>query len=202
MQDGFRIAAVVPAAGLSSRMGRFKPLLPFADGTVVEASVGNALSRAERAVVVLGKRGDELRELLFSRFGERLIFAVNPDYGSTDMFTSVKIGLRAIGECGAFFITPADMPLISPTVYAALADAFTESDEVLLPVAGGRRGHPPLISARLIPEILAYDGADGLRGFYRGHKVREKSVDDNGVLTDLDTPSDYEGVKNEKNHLT
>ena len=196
MQDGFRIAAVVPAAGLSSRMGSFKPLLPYADGTVIEASVGNALSRAQRAVVVLGKRGDELRELLFSRFGDRLLFVMNPDYASTDMFASVKIGLRAIGECGAFFIAPADMPLISPSVYAALADAFTGSDEILLPVVGGRRGHPPLISAALIPEILAYDGSDGLRGFYRKRKVREISVDDEGVVTDLDTPLDYEEIKN------
>ena len=195
MAEVLRLAAVIPAAGLSSRMGAFKPLLPYGGGTVIEASAANALAAADQAVIVLGKRGDQIRELLSRRFGDRLIFAENPDYASTDMLCSVRIGLKAVkGIIDAFCIAPADMPAISPEVYSSLARSFHD-DEILIPTVHGKRGHPPLISARLIPEILCYDGTDGLRGFYREHKVREIPVDDKGALTDIDTPEDYRALK-------
>ena len=186
------IGAVVPAAGLSSRMGRFKPLLPFGESSVIETSVANVLTVAQSAAVVLGKRADELAELMKSRFGKRVTIAFNPDYASTDMLTSVRIGLRALRECDAFFILPADMPAISRETFKAVADAFSESDDIVIPVTNGRRGHPPLISARLIPDILRYEGDGGLRGFYGSRKVREIPISDEGILTDLDTPDDYD----------
>ena len=191
MVNRSRLAAVIPAAGLSSRMGAFKPLLPFGGEMMIEASVGNALSCAGHAVIVLGKCGEEIREILTARFADRMIFAENPDYASTDMLCSVRIALKAIGDCDAFYIAPADMPMISPDVYRMLAESFTEGDEILIPVTNDKRGHPPLIASRLIPDILAYDGTDGLRGFYRGYQVREIPVENEGALTDLDTPDDY-----------
>ena len=191
-----RFAAVIPAAGLSSRMGDFKPLLEFNGSTVIESAVSGALSCCDTAVIVLGKRAAELRELLQSRFKDRLIFAENPGYASTDMLTSVKIGVSTLNRIepgvAGFFITPADMPCIPPDVYRNIISEFDRArDGALIPVTGGRRGHPPLITSRLIPDILAYDGGDGLRGFYRGIPVREIPIADTGILTDLDTPEDY-----------
>ena len=190
MVNRSRFVAVIPAAGLSSRMGAFKPLLPFGCETVIEAAVGNALSFADRAVVVLGKCGEDVKEILTARFSERLIFVENPDYPATDMLCSVRIALKAVDACDAFFLSPADMPMISPAVYQSLAASFFD-DEILIPVVNGKRGHPPLIASQLIPDILCYNGADGLRGFYRGRRVREIVVEDAGTLADLDTPEDY-----------
>lgn len=191
-----RFAAVIPAAGLSTRMGDFKPLLEFNGSTVIESAVSAALSCCDTAVTVLGKRSAELRELLQSRFKDRLIFADNPDYASTDMLTSVKIGIgeldRLSPSIAGFFISPADMPCIAPKVYRKLITGFDPAkDEALIPVTDGRRGHPPLIASRLIPDILAYEGKDGLRGYYRCISVREIPIADKGTLTDLDTPEDY-----------
>ena len=191
MSGEYRFGAVIPAAGLSSRMGAFKPLLPLGDGTVVEASVGSVMPFVSAAAVVVGNRGGEVAEVLHRRFGARLKIASNPDYASTDMLRSVQLGLRAMGECGAFFLLPADMPLISGAVYEALIAAFDGSADVLYPVIGGRRGHPPLIHARLIPAILAYEGGGGLRAILSGRKVCEVAVPDAGIFTDLDTPEDY-----------
>lgn len=191
MVSGFRLAAVIPAAGLSSRMGTFKPLMMFGSQTVIEACVENAVSAVDQTVIVLGKRANEIRDLLTARFGHTVLFIDNPDFASTDMLTSVRIALRSLGDCDAFFITPADMPMIPPSVYREIYRSFCPDDDILIPVTGGRRGHPPLISARLIPDIIAYDGTDGLRGFYRSHKVREIEVRDTGILKDLDTPADY-----------
>lgn len=188
----YRFGAVIPAAGLSSRMGAFKPLLPYGGGTVIEAAVGPALQYADKAVVVLGNRAGELGAALRASFGDRLTFALNPDYASTDMLRSVQIGLRAMGECGAFFLLPADMPAIPPSVYGALTASFDGSADVIYPVLGGRRGHPPLIHSRLIPDILAYEGGGGLRAILSVRSVREIPITDSGILVDLDTPSDYE----------
>ena len=125
-----------------------------------------------------------------------MTFVENPDYASTDMLCSVRIALKALDDCDAFYIAPADMPMISPAVYRMLAESFTEEDEILIPVTNAKRGHPPLIASRLIPDILAYDGTDGLRGFYRGYQVREIPVENEGSLTDLDTPDDYRAAVN------
>ena len=187
------IGAVIPAAGLSSRMGRFKPLLPFGDRTVIEHAVGTALAVCDTVVAVLGKRADELRELL-SRFGDRLIITENPDYASTDMLTSIQLGVRALPDCNAFFLVPADMPLIAESTYRAMVNAFDGSAEALISTFGGRRGHPPLISATLIPEILGDTGGGGLKAILRRHTVRLIPVEDRDCTVDLDTPADYEAL--------
>ena len=191
MAAEYRFGAVIPAAGLSSRMGAFKPLLPYSGSTVIEATVASVIPYAD-AVAVLGKRADELEALLSECFCGRLTTALNPDYAATDMLASVKIGLRAMGACDAFFLLPADMPAIPSGVFEALTGAFDGTAEAIYPVMNGRRGHPPLISARLIPEILAYEGGGGLRAILSGRRVKEIPVTDCGILTDLDTPADYE----------
>lgn len=190
------IGAVIPVAGNSSRMGCFKPLLPFGNSTVIETTVSHALAYADTAVAVLGNRGYELRDLLSKRFDNRIRFAYNRDYASTDMLASVKLGLRELPDCRAFFLLPGDMPAIALEVFAVLTEAFRDSDEILIPVVDGRRGHPPLISSLLIPEILAYEGGGGLQAVFRKHTVREIFVTDGGILTDLDTSEDYQKASN------
>ena len=190
----YRFGAVIPAAGLSSRMGVFKPLLPFGSSTVIETAVGSVLPYTTAATVVIGHRGKEIREVLQSRFGDRLMIVQNPDYASSDMLTSVKIGLRTLRECDAFFLLPADMPLLAPQVYEDLIKACDSSAEILIPILDGRRGHPPLIASSVIPDILAYEGEGGLKAIFAGRRVKEIEVTDSGVAVDLDTPQDYERV--------
>lgn len=198
----YRFGAVIPAAGLSSRMGDFKPLLPLGAQTVIETSVGSVISYVCTAAVVVGNRGDGVAEVLHRRFGSRLTITLNPDYASTDMLRSVQLGLRGMGECDAFFLLPADMPLVSGAVFEAMIAAFDGEADVIYPVVNGRRGHPPLIHARLIPDILGYDGDGGLRAILSGRRLREISVPDRGILIDLDTPNDYDAAKKDGFHGT
>lgn len=187
----YRFGAVIPAAGLSSRMGAFKPLLPFGGATVIESSVGSAMQFADEMAVVLGFRSDELEPLLRGRFGGRLTLVRNPDYAATDMLRSIQLGLRALGECDAFFLLPADMPAVPACVYRTLIAAFDPDCGVVYPYADGRRGHPPLISARLIPSILSYEGEGGLRAVLGGADTKYVPVSGGGIFLDLDTPEDY-----------
>ena len=196
MKKDFRIGAVIPAAGLSSRMGRFKPLLPCGDMTVIERTVSSALPHADSIAVVTGYNSGELGEVLRARFGDRVTIAHNPDYASTQMLDSVRIGLRALGDCDAFFILPGDMPEISRGTYEKLIQAYDGSYDALYPAVNGRRGHPPLISAGMIPEIMNGSGKGGLRAILNRAYTAEIAVGDEGALIDLDTPEDYDTISN------
>lgn len=190
------LGGLVLAAGRSSRMGTFKPLLPLRGKTVIENTIDSMLSAGtQQIVVVLGNRGKELEAFLCSRYPEKLLFAYNERYYKTDMLTSIRIGLAALPPCRAFFLLPGDMPLIRPETFRVLLAAIPpEEDFIIFPTLEGRRKHPPLISGTFAEEILHYDGPDGLRGFWKLHEnsIVTVPVEDAGCSTDLDTPAQYQ----------
>ena len=189
------ISAIVTAAGLSSRMGNFKPLLPFGESTVIETTLANLFSGGvDKIVLVLGKRAADIRAALEGKFPGKLIFANNTRYAETDMLTSLKLGAEALPECEAFFVLPGDMPLISPdTLCLIISQMETHHPELVFPTLDGRRKHPPLLSAALKAPLLDYAGENGLRGFFAGvENSLEVPVADVGCGFDLDTPEQYE----------
>lgn len=191
-----RIGGLILAAGLSSRMGDFKPLMPLRGKTLIENTIDSMLLCGINSVtVVVGYRGREVERVLRSRyFGDTVTVAYNRDYAVTDMLASVKIGLAAMPPCDAFFLLPGDMPVVSKETFLAVAQAMPpRGDSVVFPTLEGYRKHPPLIGGRFIPLILDYDGAEGLRGFWRLHEdaVITVPVDDVGCWTDIDTFAQY-----------
>lgn len=186
-----QIGAVIPAAGMSSRMKAFKPLLPYRDSTVIECTVGAVLKAVPRAVVVLGNHADEVERVLKNRFGDSINIVRNPDYRETDMLRSVQIGLQAVGECDGFFLLPGDMPAVGSDTLKALIEAFDGEHMVTFPSRNGRKGHPPLIAASLIPTIQSYRGDGGLRAILSDVPQKVIELSDRGITADLDTPEDY-----------
>ena len=188
------ICGLVLAAGLSRRMGEFKPLLPFRGKTLIENTIDSILSSgAHQVVVVTGHRAGELEPILEERYGDRVIIARNADFVSTDMLHSIRVGCRAMPECGAFFLLPGDMPVVSENTFRRVLTQRDGTLSVIFPTLDGYRKHPPLVDSRLIPEILNFSGDGGLRQFWKeqDHVIRTVSVDDAGVLVDLDTREDY-----------
>ncbi|MDT8900694.1 DVU_1551 family NTP transferase [Anaeroselena agilis] len=188
-------AALVLAGGRSSRAPGFKPLLPLGDSTVLETAVGG-LRRAGVGdiTVVVGHRAADLLAVL-ANLPVRTV--VNEHY-QQGMFSSVVAGVQALPrETDAFFLLPADIPLVKSRTIRLLARAGRKTGaDVVYPVFAGRRGHPPLISARLSPAILAWDGAGGLRSLLERYEVgaSEVAVLDEGILLDIDTAADYQFV--------
>lgn len=190
---------LILAAGLSRRMGDFKPLLPLRGRTVIENTVDSMLAGgAETVVVVLGHRAEELEAFLRARYApERVRFAYNLRYAESDMLASIRAGLRALPPCRGFYLLPGDMPLVSPETYRALAAAYPAgSDRIVFPLLNGRRAHPPLIGSDFIEPILRYEGADGLRGFWstQPERIVAVPVSDTGCAQDMDTPEQYRRV--------
>jgi molybdenum cofactor cytidylyltransferase len=191
MESDKHISAVILAAGRSSRMGTFKPLLPLGQGTMLERVIRIAREAGVADIlVVIGHEADRLIPVL-EKQGVRHVINPHYDHG---MFSSLQAGMQGLDRsCRAFFLMPADMPLIRPETLKGLLGLFQEKEpDVCRPCYQNRRGHPPLISTTLIPVILAFEGRGGLRALLSCH---EKStliveVNDPGVLTDLDTPED------------
>lgn len=189
MTDG-SFAAIIPAAGLSSRMGRLKALLSFGEVTALERVVGLFVSAGVSDVrVVAGHAADRLAPVLRSL---GVASVPNPDY-ARGMFTSVVAGVRSLDpEVDAFFFLPVDIPLVRPATIRRLLDGWTEDrNEVLHPTLDGRRGHPPLIGGAHIPGIAAWKGEGGLGGYLRDQPAGEIPVADRFMNMDLDTPEDY-----------
>lgn len=191
-----RINGLIPAAGLSRRMGGFKPLLPLRGRTVIENTIDSMLTAGvDRVVVVLGYRGEELEALLREKYDpSRLVLVYNHCYAETDMLTSIKCGLAVMPTCDRFFLLPGDMPVITQETYEVVLRAATVRPSIVFPTLEGYRKHPPLIDSDFIPAILNYQGEDGLRGFWRLHEecVVTVPVDDVGCRTDLDTRQQYD----------
>lgn len=186
-----RFCAVIPAAGMSSRMKAFKPLLPFRDSTVIECTVEAVLKAVPTAVVVLGNQADEVETVLRKRFGDKVTIVRNSDYRTTDMLCSVQLALDALPECDAFFLLPGDMPAVRSNTIEALIQAFDEDHMVIFPTCNGRKGHPPLLHASMIPVIQNYQGDGGLRAVFREVPQMLIELSDKGITADLDTPEDY-----------
>ena len=185
-------AALIVAAGMSSRMGDFKPMLSIGSITIAQRVVATFHQAGiGKIVMVTGYQAVTLERHLS---GSGVIFLRNDHYETTQMFDSVKIGLEYLMEkCDRVLFTPVDVPLFTAeTVRRLLASEAA----LACPVCDGQQGHPLLISAALLPKILSDCGEQGLKGAVSrcGAALTAVAVDDPGTLRDADTPEDYSAL--------
>jgi molybdenum cofactor cytidylyltransferase len=176
---------VMPVAGESTRMGRWKPLLPWDGKTVVQATVDHALSVCHRVILVAGYRGDEINAL----FGQRrdVEVVLNIDY-SRGFLSSIQTGVQHVVS-RRFFVALADMPLIRGQIYRSLLEA--RGGDVVRPYYQGKKGHPVLIDGHLIPAILDLPQTASMAEVLARVAVTRVETDDPSVCLDLDQPADY-----------
>ena len=189
-----QVYAIVLAAGISSRMGSPKQLLPFGGKTILQSVVDALLSAdLDGIVVVLGHRAEAVRESLA---GRNVRFSLNSDYPK-GMLSSVRSGISALpGSADAALIALADQPQIEAGVVSRVVSAYREGEKgIVIPTYRGRRGHPALLDLnRYRKEIAALSEDQGLKPVMRGHPedTLELPEEDAGILRDLDTPEEYQ----------
>lgn len=193
------ISAIIPAAGLSTRMGeRNKLLLPFRGKTLIEHAVDTLLeSKVREVIVVVGYERERIEEALGSRAG-RITVVGNPLYDD-GMSTSIRAGVAAASiEADAIMIYLADQPLIEPADINHLIDAFSDAREqnksIVVPFYQGRRGNPVILDSRLKSDIVDIVGDVGCRRIIKRNPDRVFAVemDTDHVVRDIDFPQDYE----------
>ncbi|MDR3557544.1 MAG: histidine phosphatase family protein [Syntrophobacteraceae bacterium] len=190
-----RRCALVLAAGYSSRMGHFKPLLPLGRSLVLREAV-ERFHRAgiEDVRVIVGHRAEELGPLLDS-LGVRKIFNADHDRG---MFSSVLAGVKSLEpEIESFLVLPVDIPLVKPETIAALVAAYGGSGaKIVYPRFEGLRGHPPVISTELIRDLPA-DCPGGLAAYLGSYEDQAVDLDviDQSIVMNCNTPLEYLKLK-------
>lgn len=190
------LKGIILAAGLSSRMEAFKPLLTLKNKTMIEHSVESMLvAGVQEVIVVLGHRAAAVEAVLRKHDQAfRLVLVQNRNYAKTDMFASVKIGLASLTACDAFYLLPGDMPAVHSRTYLALQKALAGKKAlVAFPVMDGRRKHPPLVAWECAQSILRSESTGGLREVWQQFEPRiiHVPVMDRGCLLDADTKGDY-----------
>ena len=183
------LGAVILAAGASSRMGKFKPLLEV-DGTSMVRRVTDMM-RAAHATPIVVVTGYQSRQLEDHLAGLGLHFVRNDRYYETQMLDSLLLGLDALpDEVERILFCPADIPLVKEGTVATLLQA---SGDFICPSHEGKTGHPALISRKLIPLLRDYRGKEGLRGAIDacGIPITTVCVNDMGTTLDGDTKDEY-----------
>jgi CTP:molybdopterin cytidylyltransferase MocA len=190
------ISGILLAAGESTRMqGAFKPLLKWGKRTVIGECVHQMRnSKLADIFVVLGHRESEIRPRLA---GTGVQFAINDEYRK-GMLTSIKTGLAMLSpNADAFMLALVDQPMVKAELIDKLIVAFEENDKgIIMPVYQGGHGHPVIITARYVDDIMRLDddAEGGLRKFINDHSSDwlEVAVDTPAVIEDIDRPEDYE----------
>lgn len=186
------IAAVVLAAGKSTRMAPFNKLLVTdkAGKPMIARVVDNVLSSGARPVIVVtGHRADDIRAALA---GRPVTYVASPNY-EAGLSESLKSGIAAVPtEARAAIVCLGDMPLVTGRIIDRLLAAH-DTDEgrlIAVPTHEGQLGNPILWDRRFFADLLAMTGdGGGGRRIIREHAemVTEVDVGDDAVLRDFDT---------------
>ena len=193
MGEDMAVAAIVLAAGRSSRMGQHKLLLPLGGRPLVTYAVDAACgSGAYDVVVVVGHDAGEIAPALA---GKRCRIAVNAAYAD-GMATSMQAGVRDLpANVAGVLILLADQPLVtSAMVDLMLAAATADSQAIHAATYGGKRGNPVYFPRALFGELLAVSGDEGGRSVVARHVdlLHLVPMPTAEAALDVDTPGEYE----------
>ncbi len=190
---GSRCFAVIPAAGLSRRMGQPKLLLPWNSATVIEAVLATWQTSRVNSVVLVSRADDG--PLHGKCQGVELVKA---DPAPEEMSDSVRLGLQFIldhhqpGDDDCWMLAPADQPLLTVEAINQVLDAHdATAPQILVPEHQGKRGHPTLFPWSVARQVLTLPASGSVRDVVHQLGYRSIPTDAPSVLCDLDTPEDY-----------
>jgi molybdenum cofactor cytidylyltransferase len=197
-EDSRNVAAIILAAGRSTRMGGPNKLLAELGGkALVRIVTEQALaSKAKGVIVVTGHQAEQVEQALQ---GLKVKFVRNPDFAS-GLASSVKTGIAAAPEnADGAVVCLGDMPLIDAHLIDRLIETFApdRGNLIAVPVSDGRRGNPVLWSRRFFGELMTLDGDIGARHLIakHGEAVAEVPVEGHGAFLDIDTPQALEDAQ-------
>jgi molybdenum cofactor cytidylyltransferase len=190
------LTALVPAAGMSTRLGRNKLLLAFNGKSLIAHAVDTLLACAvDEIIVILGHQADQVRAAIGER---RVRFVENPDYAD-GLSGSVRAGFAAVSpRTSAIMIYLADQPLLGPAdvnlLIRAFAEASANNKSIVVPFFRGQRGNPVIVAASYQTALLAIAGDTGCRRVIRQHpdQVHTVEMETDHVVRDIDTMEEYE----------
>jgi molybdenum cofactor cytidylyltransferase len=195
------LGAIVLAAGDSTRMGRPKALLPDASGRPFVARLVRTFGAAgiDEVIVVTGASHDAIVAALDGDGLPLVPRVVRNHDPSRGQLSSLWTALDAIEhlQLDAFLMTPVDVPMVKEQTIRAVVEAWRRRHPpIARPVMGDRHGHPVLFDRTLFAELRRAPLAQGAKAVVHRHEPQllNIDVDDEGCLTDVDTPADYNAL--------
>jgi molybdenum cofactor cytidylyltransferase len=184
-------AAILLAAGSSTRMGRAKQLLDFRGKPLVRHAAESAIAAGcDPVIVVLGSGEREIRPALA---GLPVEIVVN-DRWPEGMGTSIQAGLRALEdrEVSGAILALSDQPFVTPGCLSGLVDRHRESGTRIVAARySGTVGVPVFFARDAFPLLMALKPDQGCKGVILGHPEEAELVDCPAAAMDIDTPEDY-----------
>ncbi len=204
MTQNTRVEAVILAAGYSSRAGSFKMELCIEGKPVIQHVIDAFTPFCDCIYVVGGYQYEKLEALLSVYSNEDPESNAKHSYGKVrlvlneafelGMFSSVQTGVHYV-KGDRFFLTPGDYPLIQKDIIEEMLHC---EEDYVIPSFDHHAGHPILLPASAKAEIEAMEKDSNLKVFLKKKKVTYVEVNDQGILYDLDTMSDYEKLRQMK----
>lgn len=195
-----RLTGIVLIAGLSSRMGSPKALLPLGGQPSLVRILKEILaSDLDQVILVLGAHGKFIRPALGEIIkNSRLTLMYNPAYRQ-GLSSSIKRGLSRVSpdEAGVMFLM-GDQPLLRASSINRLIRTFLKDpDHIVVPCYDRSPGNPVIFPFAIVPELLELSGDTGGREVLRRHpdRVRFVPIRPSRVGWDMDTPEDYQKIK-------
>jgi molybdenum cofactor cytidylyltransferase len=196
MTSNPKIAAILLAAGASTRMGRPKQLLPFRGRSLLVHAAETAIaSGCHPIIVVLGAYLDRIRGDLETL---PVHVAENPDW-ETGMGSSVRTGIQSLmaaaPDIEAAILLLCDRPFVSVRSIHRLVAAYRSTDRPI--VASGYNetiGVPALFHQTLFPELLRLQGMQGAKSVIERYPAQIVPIEFPQEAIDLDTPEDYSRI--------
>ena len=193
--EGPQIAAVLLAAGRSTRMGAANKLLADVGGKPMLRWAAEAAlaSKARPLVVVVGHEAPGVSAALA---GLDATAVVNPDFAQ-GLSTSLKAGIAAVpAGCDGALVLLGDMPQIEACDLDRLIEAFAPG-AIVVPMHAGRQGNPVLWARAHFPELMRLQGDAGAKCLIAAHRdaVREVELGTARILADVDTPDELQRLR-------
>ncbi len=191
--------AILLAAGAGSRFGGDKLLAPL-NGTPLVLHAVAALRQAVSEIIAVVRPGDDDLAAVLTQAGARVVIC---DEAAAGMGHSLACGAREVPLNCNVLVALGDMPAVAPHTIACIIAALGAGAEIAVPCHQGRRGHPVGFAARFVPQLRELTQDRGARDILHSSAdaVVEISVDDAGVLADVDTVTDLEQLAHGPTHM-
>ena len=189
-----KINGLIVAAGLSSRALGYKMLYKIEEKTLIEQAVTTIQPFCQSVTVVTGHNHRLIEKVLKDYEGVTLVYNEKYEEG---MFSSVKLGINKI-VCDRLIFMPGDYGHVKKRTVKKIIE---NSGDVIVPSYDYKAGHPIIIEGSLLQEISENSELNSLKDFVKTKTVTYVTVNDPGILMDIDTFEDYldvlECIKNE-----
>ncbi|WP_299468995.1 nucleotidyltransferase family protein [uncultured Gimesia sp.] len=196
-----RLFAIIPAAGLSRRMGTHKLLLTLGQETVIQRLVRGLSAPFITQIVIVARKDDALLKEHLTGMNLQLI---QPETDPPDMKVSVQIALAWIqahyqpSATDGWLLIPADHPVLNGAVIDELYQSWQNcQDSCMIPTFQGQKGHPAFFRWSVSHDVFRLKDEEGINALWKNHNIQPllQECPYPEILIDLDTPEDYESLK-------